>query len=143
MSFYLDTSVLVALWSDEPMTFASHRWISEQPVDSLNISRWCITEFSAAMSGKVQRGFITELDRAEALAGFRHAVSRSFTALEVDQHAFERAAIFANQARLRLRSGDALHLAIAAGHSLRMATLDRRMVEAAHELGIGIVDFPT
>lgn len=139
MRIYLDTSVLVALWSNEPMTFSAQKWMSQQRTENLSISRWCITEFSAAMAGKLQTGSITELERAEALAAFGSAVRRSFSVLEVDQHAFQRAAIFANQANLRVRSGDALHLAIAAGESLPILTFDLRMQTAAQALGIGIV----
>ena len=140
MNVYLDTSVLVALWSNEPMTFAAQKWVSGQPAENLSISRWCITEFSAAMAGKRQTGSITELERAEALAAFGNAVRRSFKVLEVDQHAFQRATVFANQVNLRVRSGDALHLAIAAGESLPIVTLDLRMQAAAKALGIGVME---
>jgi len=141
LKIYLDTSVLVALWSVEPMTFAVQKWMSQQRSENLSISRWCITEFSAAMAGKLQTGSITEFERAEALAAFGSAVRRSFSVLEVDQHAFQRAAIFANQANLRVRSGDALHLAIAAGEGLPIATLDQRMLAAAKALGVGAANF--
>jgi predicted nucleic acid-binding protein len=140
LKIYLDTSFLVALWSNEPMTFAAQKWISGQPAENLSISRWCITEFSAAMAGKLQTGSITELERAEALAAFGNAVRRSFSVLEVDQHAFQRAAIFVNQANLQVRSGDALHLAIAAGESLPILTFDLRMQAAAKALGIGVLE---
>ena len=140
MKIYLDTSFLVALWSNEPMTFAAQKWISGQPAENLSISRWCITEFSAAMAGKLQTGSITELERAEALAAFGNAVRRSFSVLDVDQHAFQRAAIFVNQANLQVRSGDALHLAIAAGESLPILTFDLRMQAAAKALGIGVLE---
>jgi predicted nucleic acid-binding protein len=140
LKIYLDTSFLVALWSNEPMTFAAQKWISGQPAENLSISRWCITEFSAAMAGKLQTGSITELERAEALAAFGNAVRRSFSVLDVDQHAFQRAAIFVNQANLQVRSGDALHLAIAAGESLPILTFDLRMQAAAKALGIGVLE---
>jgi predicted nucleic acid-binding protein len=140
LKIYLDTSFLVALWSNEPMTFAAQKWISGQPAENLSISRWCITEFSAAMAGKLQTGSITELERAEALAAFGNAVRRSFSVLDVDQHAFQRAAIFVNQANLQVRSGDALHLAIAAGESLPILTFDLRVQAAAKALGIGVLE---
>ena len=140
MSIYLDTSVLVALWANEPMTFAVQKWMSQQRTENLYISRWCITEFSSAMAGKLQIGSITEYARAEALAAFGSAVRRSFSVLEVDQHAFQRAAIFANQAGLRVRSGDALHLAVAAGEGLPIVTLDQGMQAAAKALGIGVIE---
>ena len=140
MSIYLDTSVLVALWSNEPMTFAVQKWISQQRTENLSISRWCITEFSSAMAGKLQIGSITEYERAEALAAFGSAVRRSFSVLEVEPHAFQRAAIFANQADFRVRSGDALHLAVAAGEGLPIVTLDHRMQAAARALGISVIE---
>lgn len=140
MSIYLDTSVLVALWANEPMTFAVQKWMSQQRTENLCISRWCITEFSSAMAGKLQIGSITDYERAEALAAFGSAVRRSFSVLEVDQHAFQRAAIFANQAGSRVRSGDALHLAVAAGEGLPIVTLDQGMQAAAKALGIGAIE---
>jgi len=140
LSIYLDTSILVALWSIEPMTFAAQNWMSQQRTEKLTISRWCITEFSAAMAGKLQIGSITEFERAEALSAFGSAVRGSFSVLEVDQQAFQRAAIFANQANLRVRSGDALHLAVAAGEGLAIVTFDQRMQAAAKALGIGVIE---
>ena len=81
-----------------------------------------------SIPGHSLRIFRTQVNLVE----FRYRCS----VLEVDQHAFQRAAIFANQANLRVRSGDALHLAIAAGEGLPVVTLDQRMLAAAKALGI-------
>ena len=49
---------------------------------------------------------------------------------------FRTAARFADQHTTGLRSGDALHLAVAANHGVRINALDRGLVRAAEALGV-------
>ena len=49
---------------------------------------------------------------------------------------FRVAARIADQHKLGLRAGDALHLAIAADHGATIATLDKRLADAALALGV-------
>lgn len=60
----------------------------------------------------------------------------NFEMLPIRPPEFRSAALFADNERLGLRSGDALHLAIAAHNALTLYTLDRRMHTAGAALGV-------
>lgn len=132
---YLDTSVLVAALTREPETARMQDWLGEQIPESLAISDWVTTEFSAALSIKLRTGQLGPEHRAAALAAFARLANETFTALPVSTSHFQTAARFADQYRLGLRAGDALHLAIAAGHGATLCTLDRLLANAGPMLG--------
>jgi len=67
---------------------------------------------------------------------FAKYVDESFDVLAVSRARFRKAASFAENHKLALRGGDALHLAIAAHHGATLCTLDRRLSEAGSALGV-------
>jgi uncharacterized protein len=138
LSIYFDTSALVALFTKEATAFRiialMDRGFTSRPL----ISDWNVTEFAAAISFKLNLGTITLDERFEILDDFHNASNETFEVIPVTSEDFTRAAAFANQSGLRLRGGDALHLGIAAGRNLRILTLDKRMIDAANTLGIGV-----
>ena len=111
-------------------------WLGAQAPDSLAISEWVATEFSAALSIKLRTGQIEATHRADALAMFRRMTTESFGILPVSGLQFRTAARFADQSALGLRAGDALHLAICADHGATLCTLDRRLGAAGQPLGV-------
>ena len=133
---YLDTSLLVAVLTNEAETERLQRWLGQQPVEDLAISDWVATEFSSALSIKLRTGQIRIVDRAEALATFTRLVADSFTAIPVSRLDFRTAARLADQYVTGLRAGDALHLAICANHGTTLCTLDRRLGDAGSALGV-------
>jgi predicted nucleic acid-binding protein len=133
---YVDTSILVAALTNEAETLRMQIWLGEQAPGDLTISEWVATEFSAALSIKIRTGQIETRHRAEALAAFTRLSVDSFTTLPISSAQFRTAARFADQHALGLRAGDALHLAIAADYGATIATLDRRLAEAASSLGV-------
>jgi len=88
------------------------------------------------MAIKLRTDQMTLEMRASALAMFNKLVAESFTVLPVTGGHFRAAAKFADQHKLRLRAGDALHLATASEHGATVHTLDRRLAEAGPALGI-------
>lgn len=136
MSFYLDTSLLVAATTAEAKTGTVQRWLSGKSASDLAISDWVITEYSAALSIKLREKQIDEVQRGEALALFARLRNESLTMLPVFAVHFRTAARFADQHALGLRSGDALHLAIAADNGATLCTLDKRQFRAGSPLGI-------
>ncbi len=136
MTLYVDTSVLVAALTNEVVTPRMQAWLAAQAPDSLSISAWVVTEFSAALSVKLRTKEFESSHRADALAVFAQLCDESFAVLGVSALDFRTAARFADQYALGLRAGDALHLAVCAEHGTTLCTLDRRLSEAGPALGV-------
>ena len=136
MSFYLDTSVIVATLTPEDASPRVRQWLERRRDAALNISEWVGTEVSAALSIKVRNRDLTEQAQAIALSAFAVMRSDNFVLLPIDASAFRRAANLADRSQFGLRSGDALHLAIVEPTAMPLVTLDKRLAKAGHGLGI-------
>ena len=135
---YLDTSVVVSILTDEPMTKKAQDWLETRPSEGLYVSEWVITEVSSALSMKVRMGALSMDHRAGALAFFRQMLAESFTLLPLTSSHFHAAALLADQHQLGLRAGDALHLALATDVGATLVTLDKRLAEAGKQIGASI-----
>jgi len=63
-------------------------------------------------------------------------MAESFAVIPVTSSHFQTAARLADQYRLGIRAGDALHLAIALDRGATLCTLDKRLAEAGAALGV-------
>ena len=135
MKYYVDTSVIIAALTPEAATSKVQQWLGERLPGELAMSGWAITEVSSALAIKVRTGALTLENRADVLAAWHRLIDESFLMETVKARHFEMAAYFADRHDLGLRSGDALHLAIAADRGLPLATLDKRLAEAGPLLG--------
>ncbi|MEO8926209.1 MAG: type II toxin-antitoxin system VapC family toxin [Caulobacteraceae bacterium] len=136
MTLYLDTSLLVAFLTNEASSESVEAWMQGCDGREFASSAWVATEFSAALSIKMRSGRIDAAARAGALARFAAMYSDAFIVLSISESHFRTAARFADQYPLGLRSGDALHLAIAASHGATLCTLDQRLADAGPPLGL-------
>lgn len=137
---YCDTSLLVAAVTPEGASGTVQAWLEGQATGSLCISDWVITEFSSALAIKVRRGVLPADRQADILARWRAMIAEQLTVVVVPQPAFALGARFCEMKAADLRSGDALHLAVASlgGHAL--ATLDARMAEGAQAVGVRVLE---
>lgn len=133
---YLDTSLLVAVLTHEARTASLQTWLAAQDPENLAVSDWVVTEFSGALSIKVRTGQLTPDHRAKALAVFSELVDNSLLVWPVSRLDLRTAARFADQHATGLRSGDALHLAVAANYGGCVCTQDRALSQAAIALGV-------
>ncbi|MEP9360585.1 type II toxin-antitoxin system VapC family toxin [Sphingomonas sp. KR3-1] len=138
MSYYLDTSAMVAALVVEQHSPAVLGWLESVEPGTAFISDWTHTEISSALSLKLRTGEITLETRAEALGAFAVMATTSLPTLAVAEEHFEVAARFAAQHELGLRAGDALHLAVAKDGGFALVTLDQRMADAALQLGVPV-----
>lgn len=120
----------------EAKTAAVQRWLGQQRPGELKISDWVVTEFSSALSIKLRERQIDSFQRADALAAFAHMTASSVEIFPVLSSHFRIAARFVENHSLGMRSGDALHLAIAADHGAALFSLDKRQSGAAMVLGV-------
>jgi hypothetical protein len=132
---YLDTSVLVAGLTAEPETGRIQQWLS-QLSETITVSDWVVTEFSAALSIKLRTRQIDAPQRARSLALFSEFYEGRAAILAVQGAAFRLAARFADQYAPGIRAGDALHLAVAFDAGATLCTLDRRLHDAGPTLGV-------
>lgn len=138
---YIDTSVVVALLTQEPAAERASAWfdaLEDTPVSA----DWLLTEFSSAISIKRRTGQITEIAAKAARKEFQLLVANGVRLAPVSRAAFKVAADMAEAHGHRLRSGDALHLAVARelGADV-LATLDTTMALNAKRFKLSLVKF--
>lgn len=136
---YVDTSALVPVFIREPKSAAVIGWL-EASSERLAISEWTLVEFASAAAIKVRTGQATASLAKQATAR-AHEFARKHCIVAVPgREEFRRAAELAGDGTLKLRAGDALHLAVAASLSARgIFCLDEAMIESARSLGTSVV----
>jgi predicted nucleic acid-binding protein len=134
--FYLDTSVLVCMFSNEMRTREVQAWRATLRDDDVWISDWTLTEFSSAMSFKRRTAQMSLVQRQDAEDLFAAYIKRFPHVVKVSTFNFHRAAEIAGREDINIRAADALHLAIAEANGATVCTLDNRMQRAAGLLEI-------
>jgi predicted nucleic acid-binding protein len=132
---YLDTSVIVALLTGEASAARIRLWLNNHKPSPLTISHWSYTEVSSALSLKLRTDQIAVRAYEAAQRQFHLLANNSFEVLPVLQKHFYEAARYCDRHDLGLRSGDALHLAVAMELNAEIVTLDKRFSTAAQTLG--------
>jgi hypothetical protein len=136
---YVDTSALVPVFIREPKSEAVMVWL-ESSGERLAISEWSLVEFASAAAIKVRTGRVAASLVKQATARVREFARKHCTVAVPGREEFRRAAELAADETLKLRPGDALHLAIAASLSAKgILCLDDAMIESARSLGMNAV----
>ena len=133
---YVDTSVLVPLFLNEPHSVAVANWYAREKGE-LVAAAWCVPEFASALGIKQRTGSIDARQAKGAWARFERLVAADLQLLPVAPAHFHRAAELVLDVASALRAGDALHLACAeTAGAKHMATLDGVMSRNAQRLKI-------
>ena len=134
--FYLDSSVLVCMFSNEARTRSMQDWRAKLPGESVWISEWNIAEFHSAMSLKRRTAQMTVMERHRAEMLFEAYLKLYPNIFSVVSAHFRRAAAIAAREDINIRAPDALHLAVAEANGATVCTLDNKMHQAAEVLQI-------
>ena len=136
---YVDTSALVPLFIREPKSEVVIAWI-ESSGERLAISEWSLVEFASAAAIKARTGQATATLVKQAATRVHEFAEKHCTVAVPGREEFRRAAEWVGDDALKLRAGDALHLAIAASLGAQgILCLDEAMVESAKLLGMNVV----
>lgn len=135
---YVDTSVLLALFLNEPETADAWNWVERHSPGYLAASDWTLTELSSAMGVKRRMNAIDAHTHDMVLPAARQFVLTQLATITPVAADFQRAATLCDLWQLGLRAGDALHLSIAERCGLTICTLDRVMKVAALNLGFTV-----
>jgi predicted nucleic acid-binding protein len=98
--------------------------------------RLVVAAFASALSVKIRTNQLSVEGRAKAAGLFRGLMADSLTTVPFKCDHFWIAARFADQYELGLRSGDALHIAVAADQGATICTLNKRFATAVTALGV-------
>lgn len=134
MSVYLDASVLVALFTNDPLTARADTFLRANPL-VLIVSDFAAAEFSSVIARHVRTKDITKDDAHLVFSNFD-----TWTARTTQRAPISAADIIAAEALLRrldlaLRTPDALNIAIAQRMWATLVTFDKKMAAAARAIG--------
>lgn len=135
---YVDTSVLVALHTNESKSADVVRWYGAC-TDDLVSAMWCVTEFSSALGIKQRTGQMSETEARDSWQRFERLCANDLQLRPVEPATFHRAAVLTLDASTSLRAGDSLHLAAALeAKATSMATLDDVLAKNAKRMKLSI-----
>jgi uncharacterized protein len=135
---YVDTSALLPLFVREPSTDAVIDWL-ESSGERIAISEWTLVEFASAAAIKLRTGQATAKLAKLATARMHEFTEKHCTIAVPGREDFRRAAELAGDDALKLRAGDALHLAIAESLNTQVILcLDHAIIESAKLLGMTV-----
>ena len=129
----VDTSALVALFTNEATAGRMANWIAEETRPLIS-GDWCVTEFASALSLKKRTLQITSRQSNAAWKVFSEFCQGNLRLLPLDREVFSQAAHLVRNSKNGLRAGDALHLALALRvKATAFFTLDVRLAESVRQ----------
>lgn len=132
---YLDASVLYSILIADAHSDRVRDWLVDQPV--LTFSLWTLTETSSALSHAQRTGRITPGERRRAEVEMDRVFDPARPDSVIGPEDFLQARRLLERHDV-LRAPDALHLAIVEREGWALATLDRRLAEAAMTQGVAL-----
>jgi uncharacterized protein len=138
LSLYLDASVLVALFVDDPFT-ARARAVLHSALPALIVSDLAAAEFASAIARLVRIGDAKPKAARATFATFDAWLVRETQFAETLSADVVAAAAFIRRLDLTLRAPDAIHIAIAQRVGADLFTFDKQMAKSARSLGTAVV----
>ena len=132
---YVDTSVLAAYYSPEPLSERAQRALQEEGERAIS---WLVeVELASALAGKVRAHAMRRVDAQRILAVFQsHLDQGVYTRLALDGMHFAKAREWLAALAVPLRTLDALHVAVAALQHCPLLTADVALAKACARIGV-------
>ena len=135
---YADTNILLALFCADGLTATVEAWF-EKTAEPISISPWTVLEFRSNIGVRIRRADLPRATGVAAIRRFEAATAVHFQVLVPAPEHFVRAGHWLADPDCALRSGDALHLAIAFGHGCdQFVTCDQPLGAAARKLKLNV-----
>lgn len=138
LSIYLDASVLVPLFADDPFTERA-RTLATGSRSALIVSDFAAAEFASALGLRCRMRTSTAESAKTALGDFDDWSKRFAVAADMHGADIRAADAFLRRLDLNLRTPDAIHIAIAQRLGAQLATFDVRMADCARALGAPVI----
>lgn len=137
---YVDTSVLVALFTNEATASRIALWYADES-RPLASGDWCVTEFASALALKQRTGQLACEQCDAAWQVFTEFCGGGLRLLALDREVYANAAQLIRESHNGLRAGDALHLALALHVAAEtFFTLDNRLAASAQQSGLTLIE---
>ena len=138
MSIYLDASVLVALFTEEPQTERADTFLRKRSA-KLVVSDLAEAEFASAIARRIRMNQATRDAARQTFAIFDAWVARETEPAPTTTADIMGAAAFIRRLDLTLRAPDAIHIAIVQRIGADLFTFDKQMAKSARALGTGVI----
>jgi len=134
---YVDSCVLLSLFLGDSGYTDSEQWLINQSDQTLWISHWVLLEVAGVIATCVRRGQLTAEQAQMIGSEFESFRQERLTLIEPRGTDFLQACQWLERClHLPLRSGDALHLALAQRQQLTVVSADRALARCAESLGL-------
>ncbi|HEX4183116.1 MAG TPA: type II toxin-antitoxin system VapC family toxin [Caulobacteraceae bacterium] len=135
MSLYLDASIILPLFVNEPNSVTVNQLLSAAQVEFW-VSEFAATEVASALSRLVRMGYLTTETAQARLIDLDLWRAGQTNAVEIEASDVHAASAIVRRFDLKLRAPDALHIAICRRLDSTLATLDKRLAFAAKALDV-------
>lgn len=139
MTVYVDTSVLVPLFTTDALSERADRFFDET-LPAVLLSDLACAEFASAMARKARTAVLSTDQARAAFTAFDAWTSQQSTRVQVSSADITLAESFIRRLDLTLRAPDAMHIAMAIRLGAPLATFDRAMEDSARALGCALAD---
>ncbi len=134
---YLDTSVLAAYYCPEELSRRVQQMLQKMRTPA--ISPLVEVEFASALSMKVRTGQLDSASANKVLSQFQvHVSGAYYEMLPIHLREYTLARDWISRFTTRLRTLDALHLAVAFSHGQVLLTADKALASSGKSLGIKV-----
>jgi predicted nucleic acid-binding protein len=134
---YVDSCVLLSLLIGDSGYAAAETWLCSQEDRPLWISHWVLLEIAGVIALNQRRRDLSPQEAEAMRQTFTQFRQERLSLIEPRAADFLQAQEWLQRPdQLPLRSGNALHLAMAKRHALSLCSADRTLVNAGRNLGV-------